>query len=216
MPGGLAPQGAGKTRMDPCPKKTITTPLYVNYEAYRLMPKPGDSRAIFVVRDPRDLIVSEYFSLRYSHSPVGDIPEHRSKLNTLSELEGLLYVLEYLHSYGTFACQQSWIDGAAVDDSVCLVHFENLTGKTGLSHWMKITEHFDIQIPTTVLSQLLEDYSFESLAGRQPGVEDKHSHYRKGVHGDWKNYFDERLVNKFKALTGDLVIELGYESDNSW
>lgn len=58
--------------------------------------------------------------------------------------------------------------------------------------------------------------SFEKLSdGRKRGVEAA-SFFRKGVAGDWKNVFTERDKQDFKAVAGDLLIELGYEEDSDW
>jgi hypothetical protein len=37
-----------------------------------------------------------------------------------------------------------------------------------------------------------------------------HDHYRKGVAGDWRNYFDPPLRAYFREVTGDLLDALGY------
>ena len=71
-------------------------------------------------------------------------------------------------------------------------------------------------MPDTMLYQLLQDYSFERLAGRKRGKEDRLAHYRKGVPGDWRNYFDDTIIAKFKDCTSDLVLRLGYEKDVNW
>ena len=58
---------------------------------------------------------------------------------------------------------------------------------------------------------------FESKAkGRKPGVENKNSHYRKGVAGDWRHHFNNEIKEKFKYLYGNLLIKLGYENDFNW
>jgi len=45
----------------------------------------------------------------------------------------------------------------------------------------------------------------------------KHNTFvRKGVAGDWKNHFSERNIADFKALAGEALILLGYESDLTW
>jgi hypothetical protein len=60
-------------------------------------------------------------------------------------------------------------------------------------------------------------HSFEKLSGgREPGQEDVKSHYRKGVHGDWRNHFTPAITRRFKALYGDLLVVGGYEKDASW
>jgi hypothetical protein len=40
--------------------------------------------------------------------------------------------------------------------------------------------------------------------------------FQEGVAGDWKNAFTEQAKQDFKAVAGDLLIELGYERDNDW
>ena len=59
--------------------------------------------------------------------------------------------------------------------------------------------------------------SFEKLAqGRSRGDEDPGAFYRKGISGDWKNYFTERDKEIYKKTAGDLLVELGYENDYAW
>lgn len=197
-------------------KRTILTPFYIDYKGYKLTPKPNESAAIFVLRDPRDLVISHYFSMRYSHGALGGIVNYRRELEALSEPEGMLQTLEYLHSYGTFLCQSSWLNQSGSDTTVLIVRFEDLIGSHSLPLWERVCHHLDIQIPMPILSQVLQDHSFEILSGRRPGVEDKHAHYRKGIPGDWKSYFDEQLIERFKQLTGDLVVKAGYETEESW
>ena len=69
---------------------------YVNadYEQSRALPA---HRAFHMIRDPRDLIVSSYFSHKGSH-PTHAWPElipHRAQLQALSKEEGLLLELEF-------------------------------------------------------------------------------------------------------------------------
>jgi hypothetical protein len=65
-------------------------------------------RGFHVVRDPRDVLVSAYFSHRYSH-PAGQWPAlqaHREKLKSLSKKEGLFREMEF--SRGVFEQMQRW------------------------------------------------------------------------------------------------------------
>ena len=58
--------------------------------------------------------------------------------------------------------------------------------------------------------------SFEKLAeGRRRGQEAA-SFFRKGVADDWKNVFTEQNKQDYKAVAGDLLIDLGYEEDYDW
>ena len=58
---------------------------------------------------------------------------------------------------------------------------------------------------------------FERLTGgRKRGQEDLAAHERKGVAGDWRNYFSERVTLAFKARYGGLLVATGYEQDLNW
>jgi hypothetical protein len=40
--------------------------------------------------------------------------------------------------------------------------------------------------------------------------------FRKGKPGNWREYFTQENIDIFKDSTGDLLIQLGYESNNEW
>ena len=42
------------------------------------------------------------------------------------------------------------------------------------------------------------------------------STFRKGAIGDWRNHFTDEHKAAFKDIAGDLLVELGYESDLDW
>ncbi|MBK8050880.1 MAG: sulfotransferase domain-containing protein [Anaerolineales bacterium] len=68
-----------------------------------------------------------------------------------------------------------------------------------------------------LLQRIIACNAFEHHAsGRQAGEEDVHHHYRKGVVGDWRNYFTPQVTAAFRARYGALLIQLGYEKDNNW
>jgi lipopolysaccharide transport system ATP-binding protein len=53
-------------------------------------------------------------------------------------------------------------------------------------------------------------------AGRKPGNEDTQAHERKGIAGDWRNYFTDRVSTEFKRCYGSLLVATGYEKGFSW
>ena len=68
-----------------------------------------------------------------------------------------------------------------------------------------------------VVRECIESASFENWSdGRKRGQEDPFSFLRKGIAGDWKNFFTEKDKLIFKEEAGDLLVELGYEKDNDW
>lgn len=193
------------------PRRTIVTPIYIDLPGFQRLPKPESFRAFFVPRDPRDVVVSWYFSVKLSHKVMGLIGDVREKLQTLSEEDGLQFVIEFVDSRGGFAALRSWQEGVASDSRLRIFRYEDLTGDHQFATWKQLLAHCDIQMPDEVLREVLKDYAFSTLTkGRERGAEDVKSHLRKGVQGDWKNHFTPTVENKFRGMTGGLVEELGY------
>ena len=181
----------------PFPRKTITGCLCIDYPSFQTIPKPQEWRAFFVRRNPRDLVVSWYFSTRNSHILNGkDMLEARGKLQKLSKEDGLLFAINWLADYGMFAAIRSW-EGVA-DPNVKIFRYEDLAGPKSEEFLKELLEFIDIRIPEDEFKELVEAYSFETLSGgREPGEGDDQSHVRKGVAGDWKNHFTVRVEERF-------------------
>ena len=103
MPGGFDPRNLLERTFDTSfPPNTIISPLYITYENYKQIPKSENHRTFFIMRDPRDIAVSWYFSVKHSHVPIGQIAEFRDKLNQLDISEGLKFAIDFLGDFGIF------------------------------------------------------------------------------------------------------------------
>lgn len=68
-----------------------------------------------------------------------------------------------------------------------------------------------------IIKKCIERNTFEKHSGgRKPGSENKEDFFRKGIVGDWKNYFSPANVAVFKRYGGESLIMAGYEKDNNW
>ena len=63
---------------------------------------------------------------------------------------------------------------------------------------------------------VIRENGFEARSGRKPGEEDLKSHERKGVSGDWKNHFTDKIAKSFKARFASLLVATGYEKGFNW
>jgi hypothetical protein len=189
----------------PFPVDAIASPLYCDYEGFCSIPKSLPYKAFFVTRDPRDVLVSWYFSAKISHPLIGDLGRVRHDLNRLTEEDGLLYSLEYLQEAGLFAAQRSWVGADASDENVLLSRYEDLIGSGSVAHFERLFQHCDVRVPNRDLREILQSHGFEQNTGRQPGQEDLTAHLRKGVAGDWQNHFSNKVSTHFEAVAGDLL-----------
>jgi hypothetical protein len=200
---------------------TVISPFYVTYDQFRQLPRPADYRAIWVMRDIRDIIVSQYFSITYSHQLINDNHRKtREKLQKMPFEESFSYFISKIYpihdpGFSYYVALNSWLK-ADNDENVLLCKYEEISGKNQNEAWEKIFKHFAVPLTGREIARLLEKYSFEKLSGRKKGEENKNEHLRKGVAGDWKNYLNEDHKKLFKEYAGDLLIQSGYEKDGDW
>ena len=216
-------------------------------------------RGFHVVRDPRDVLVSAYYSHLYSHGTKNwpELEAHRAELRQLSKEEGLFCEMEF--SRPEFDELMRW---NYEQERVLELKMEELTSEPvgGFLQIMGFLEMLDEGSPTGIrksvrsalmkmnrlnrkgrrfmpadlpmfpvprrrmcsiaasdVRALVQKKSFSKLAGgRRQGQENVKSHYRKGTPGDWVNHLNDAHRRRFKSEFGDLLIKLGYESDDAW
>ena len=192
----------------PVPAGRVGLAIFLSHKRFEAVPKAGGYRAFFVIRDPRDVVVSSYFSLRNSHAPMGDIPQARKALQELPKKEGMLYVIDRLRDKKQFGQMRSWAVAPAAE-TFRLFRYEDLTGERQTEEVDQLMRHCGITLPPAELEALLARYSFSKMkkAKETPG---RISHYRKGASGDWRNHFDDDIYAAYTAAAGDLAEILGY------
>jgi len=194
----------------PFPRRTFAATLPIAYPTYLSIPKPQEYKAFFILRDPRDIVVSWYFSAKYSHLPFGPIPELRTNLEKLDLQEGLRYMIDRLEDWGSFWAQRSWMEVTEDRENIQVYRYEDLA-RDNHSFLQQLFDYLDIVMPDEDLSALCQRHTFEKHSkGRKQGEEDRYSHYRKGMAGDWENHFDGATEAHFMQATGDLLEVLGY------
>jgi hypothetical protein len=173
-------------------------------------------RGFHVIRDPRDVVVSGYFSHLNSHPDAGwaRLRHYRRHLKTLSKRDGLMAEIEFS---GVFIHHMlSWDYGR---DNILELKFEDLIANEA-AQFGRILTFLGLlpgKIDIPELSLVLERHSFARLSGgRQRGEEDVHNHYRRGVPGDWRNHFETCHIDYFRKLYNPLLIKLGFESSEDW
>jgi hypothetical protein len=207
------PRLARGNRRSVPPPGHVSLSAFLPYERYRSIPKPDAHRAFFVLRDPRDIVVSSYFSLRGSHAPMGDIPRVRKVLRENPVRDGLLHVIGYLADKGLYRTLRSWALAPGAD-TFRLFRYEDLTGERQQDEVDRLMRHCGIVIPPADLAALLARYSFARMRST-PGDSGTNSHYRSGRAGDWRNHFDDDVHRAFVAATGDLLEVLGYSAPDA-
>lgn len=195
------------------PDGSFVAPIYhVRYADWKMFTRKSD-RCIAVLRDPRDSIVSWAFSTAYSHLTEEHIELIRPAMLAL-DLRGKIEVAMYTF-WESSAAERSW---AKKPNSLTeyVLSYETIIADQEKA-FRGILDFFGWKAPENVLRAVIDRLSFKTRSGgRNPGEKDQFSHYRNGKAGDWRNYFDRSLAQRFEAACPDLLKSLGYETESDW
>lgn len=179
----------------------------------------GQKRVVVLWRDPRDIVVSYYF-----HSIIGNShtnPAHVEALRASIGIskpenvkEELPKFIDYMFS-GKLSPRFTWNDFFERwygDDDVVHVSYEELHKDAGAA-LKKIAEYLSVNVTEDSISEIVRKNSFENKTGRKPGEENNGSFARKGIVGDWKNYFTDESLALFNSYVCGREKKLGYSDE---
>jgi hypothetical protein len=151
------------------------------------------AKLLAIYRDGRDVVVSEKFFLANEEGRTTSLRD--SVLDWRKKMEAHR---RYAAEHGIYSCR-----------------YESLLAN-GEVTVKGILEFLDLPADRPTVTDMLRRSSFKFTTGRDNGLEQSNSFYRKGIAGDWVNRFSEADKNVFKELAGDLLIDLGYEKNLDW
>ncbi len=170
-------------------------------------------RGILVVRDPRDIVISLYFSMMYSHPLLTEnLEKDRETLMRMNKSEGINWAIDdFENSIASYLCE--WLEFLN-DEDILILTFEQMLANPFL-FFQTIIKHLKLAADQDFLHGLLQEHNFKTISNRKQGEEDVSSHYRKGIVGDWKNHLDESHLRYFlsKPNCSKTLLGFGYESN---
>lgn len=186
---------------------------------------PRMNKAVHVLRDGRDVMVSAYFHFLFdnSHNQTRGVAQHRKKLrlenyeDVISNMPSFIkYMFEdYSKQNRHFSWSEIIRNTNQYENKICSIKYEELL-EDPIKCLKRVLYFYNFSSNDNLLSDVVEKYSFKKLANRNPGEENRASFVRKGISGDWKNYFNETSCEVFKNYAGEELIMAGYEENNNW
>ncbi len=194
------------------------------------------NKIIYLVRDGRDVLISYYHhqliwndkNKKESHN----VSYHREAVGFTNFENVKENILEYMkYSYTHVPSKKTryvfpgnwnefntaWLEEMKTNSNIYMVRYEDLLEDTATTLKKLMQEFLGVQnMDETRLLSIVEKYSFENQTKRKKGEENSKSFLRKGIQGDWKNYFDTEEKKAFKEYTEDLLMQLGYEKNQNW
>ena len=175
-------------------------------------------RGFHVIRDPRDILVSLYFSHRYSHAlqhDVQEIADDRRVLSGMDEPTGLIYLMDHSSYFNRAMREMTAWDYHM--DNFFETRFERITVEPQ-TEFAKVFAFLGIEMAPGELDRILSTITFDNLKQEYDRTHtgSETSHYRQGKAGDWGNHLLGQAKEVFKQRYGDLVVRLDYAADTNW
>jgi hypothetical protein len=196
----------------------------------------SNKHILWLLRDGRDIMVSSYFHHLVWNDKNRNDPKlvnyYRDRLKFEDYTDIYTNLAEYIEFLFTdkpskfiffnypgdwITYNEKWFKASKNNSNVYGIRYEDMLKDTFLEIKKYLDAQFtDLNVSEEQIQKIVDKFSFENQTKRKPGEENTNSFLRKGISGDWKNYFNEEAKEVFKNYAGDLLIKLGYEEDLNW
>jgi Sulfotransferase domain. len=182
------------------------------------LPGPTRYKTVLVVRDVRDVLTSAYFHfLMASEEKDPFLLSKWKEIMKGCNVEDVIdtmptFIKKFHEEFEVSRIKINWSSHTEsylnTSGNIFIVKYEDMLDRpqeileTSLS-WLGY-------VSTSNLNQIIENYSFKSQTSRKQGDEDRTAFLRKGIAGDWKNYFNQEAIDLVNSLYGSTMIKLEY------
>lgn len=192
----------------------IKSHIFPSPENIDVLVKSGISKILVMYRDPRDIVVSNYYhTLKENHWEVTD--DFYADYNRMKKEDAISHSIEIVLSDYT-SWVRGWINISDLNSGInCMyVKYEDFRDdpKETLK---KVLIFFNIDILESEFNSIFlkSQKSSKWINSFLPGMK---STKRNGSKGEWKSEFNPKHKRIFKKLASDILIELDYEKDINW
>jgi aryl sulfotransferase len=152
-------------------------------------------RVVYVVRDPRDAIVS---LSRYAFSPV-----MRGQLRWHERTPGIVLARRHQRLARSWERHVGGYLRGADARRLHVVRFEDLVADFDRT-LLSLLDHLDLDLDDRQIADLTESVRFEAMQAEAP------DHVRRGGAGGWRTSLGKRQERRIRDLAGDEMAALGY------
>jgi LmbE family N-acetylglucosaminyl deacetylase len=174
---------AGKQLVGEKTTETIFHPELVG-QLYPGIPK------VCILRDPRDRAVSFFFHQQRKAKTAREA--------VMTAADARAYVARVRQDYEGLL---------RMPDPVHVLTYEQLSASPQ-REVKRLLDFLGVDASAEAIARTLEGSSFRALAGREPGDENVHSHFRQGRPGNWSRHFDDGVGLEMAEALDDLTRQL--------
>ncbi|MAN14203.1 MAG: hypothetical protein CL945_05845 [Dinoroseobacter sp.] len=170
------------------------------------LPGFANGRTVYLVRDPRDMVVSQYFSLAYSHPPPGTVADDTLLKAFEAERRELRQtsIDEYVLSTAP-AVRQKYLEttSALAEIEHRVWRYEDVVFDK-LNWISKVVAYLELDVPEAFVANVV---ARNDIA---PQSENKHEHIRKVTPGDHKDKLEAGTVAALNKIFDPILTAHDY------
>ena len=176
------------------------------------LPNIGPYRAVHIMRDPRDMIVSGYHYHKWTHEEWVHRPDengvsYQQKLNSSDKRTGLFMEIDHF----IFFYRQTLLDWDMDDPDMLEVSYKDLMGDGRADLYTRIFQHLKLTGDALELAtDLMRLFEAKSRTGRKSGKVAAKSHVRSGKSGQWQAELDQDHIDYIERELGPVLRKFGY------
>lgn len=170
-----------------------------------------DARIIQLIRDGRDVAVSGVFDWVAREQPDSD------RYRLFVEGDSGIRLSRFFDDESLERWSRYWIEPleAAVSSAGLTIRYESMLDDQA-AVLGEVFGFLQVDKDPELSAACARSATFEKMTGRARGQNQPLDKARKGVAGDWQNYFTREDARQFQERTGNWLQQLEYEPDLTW
>ncbi len=169
----------------------------------------SEARAVLLVRDPKDMMVSNYFSNAFSHKPPSEDESSPAYQNFMKRRERIRNtdINDYVRTIlGNYQKMLASYRGLWHRDTVLTFRYENVIQRK--REWVEeIVQHYGWSLDAAAIDEVIERYDVF------PDQEQPDSHVRQVSPGNYRNHLNDKTIGMVNAALVEDLQALGYPAD---
>ncbi|MGI9517076.1 MAG: sulfotransferase domain-containing protein [Pirellulaceae bacterium] len=170
-----------------------------------------DARIIQLIRDGRDVAVSGVFDWVAREQPDSD------RYRLFVEGDSGIRLSRFFDDESLEQWSRYWTEPVEASGSSAglTIRYESMLGDQA-AVLGEVFAFLEVDNDPELAAACAGSATFEKMTGRERGQDQPLKKTRKGISGDWQNYFTREDARQFQERTGNWLQQLEYEPDLTW